>query len=48
MSETDDAKLAQVIKDLEAVGETIGKESLLPFALGVDEDDELLAFAANA
>lgn len=48
MSETDDAKLAQVIKDLEAAGETTGKESLLPLALGVDEDDELPAFAANA
>ncbi|KAG0630185.1 hypothetical protein M758_1G160200 [Ceratodon purpureus] len=39
MSDTDEAKMSRLVKDLEVAGETYGKESLLSRALGMDEDE---------
>ena len=48
MPETDETKFARVVKDLEVAGETNGRETLLPLALGVDDDYELPQIEVNA
>lgn len=48
MPETDETKFARVVKDLEVAGEANGKETLLPLALGVDDDYESPQIEVNA